>query len=206
MSPKYYIHNQRIWLLLHVLLSRCVLNGIRRLHLHQSKTSPMYKNQKANTCLLIHSWQWLMMYCKCCWFFHLQYSHMHAPASRPLHEWFVTGGGCRPAVVLIQPFTCVGPDRSVWGRVCRCEPTPPNPRLHYSTSPVKQHTDAGTSPSLQRRRGTLYCLMQHWGNIITSAKSNLNIVLSVQTTLRVYATLNFSQEMLKRWCLYYCCI
>lgn len=44
------------------------------------------------------------------------------------------------------------------------------PGLHYTTGPVKQHTDMGTSPSLQRRRGILYCLMHHWGNIITSTK------------------------------------
>lgn len=44
------------------------------------------------------------------------------------------------------------------------------PGLHYTTGPVKRHTDTGTSPSLQRRRGILHCLMRHWGNIITSTK------------------------------------
>lgn len=46
------------------------------------------------------------------------------------------------------------------------------PRLHYTSAPVKQRTDAGTSPSLQRRRGILYCLMHRWGNLITSAESS----------------------------------
>lgn len=46
------------------------------------------------------------------------------------------------------------------------------PRLHYTSAPVKQRTDVGTSPSLQRRRGILYCLMRRWGNIITSAESS----------------------------------
>lgn len=46
------------------------------------------------------------------------------------------------------------------------------PGLHYTSGAVKQRTDAGTSPSLQRRRGILYCLMRRWGNIITSAEGS----------------------------------
>lgn len=46
------------------------------------------------------------------------------------------------------------------------------PGLHYTSGPVKQCTDEGTSPSLQRRRAILYCLMRRWGNIITSAESS----------------------------------
>lgn len=80
--------------------------------------------------------------------------------------------GCWPAVVLIQPLACVGPVWSLWGRVAAMWLLHLIPRLHYTSAPVKQRTDVGTSPSLQRRRGILYCLMHRWGHIITSAESS----------------------------------
>ena len=39
--------------------------------------------------------------------------NVHVPALGLVYEWFDTVDGRRPAVVLIQPFACVGPDRSV---------------------------------------------------------------------------------------------
>lgn len=39
--------------------------------------------------------------------------HLYVPTLTLVYEWFGTVEGHRPAVVLIQPFTCVGPDRSV---------------------------------------------------------------------------------------------
>lgn len=94
--------------------------------------------------------------------------------------------GCRPAVVVIRPFTCVGPDRSEWRSVCCCEAAPPNPRLHYSTGPNSPQTRGLPLPS----KDVEYCIASCTTEVIlllqpTAAKPNLciYIVSSVWTQL-----------------------
>lgn len=59
------------------------------------------------------------------------------------------------------------------------------PGLHYTTGPVKQHTDMGTS--LPSKDVEEYCIASCTTEVISllqpnAAKSNLNIVLSVRTS------------------------
>ena len=101
-------------------------------------------------------------------FFLFFFLNVHVPAPRATYEWLWKDEGqlwfwSSRSLAWVQADPCEGG----FATLRRLHLIP---ELHYTSSPVKEHTDAGTSPSLQRRRGILYCLMHHWGNIMTSTE------------------------------------